>query len=90
MGMDMIREDSQMYMFPGEVMTLFNDGAVDVGHLFSSVEFMQQQQQQQQQSQSSHHLNDRQGIGIGGRVGPVTGFTGPAFLKMNAGVVNSP
>ena len=42
MGMDTIREDSQIYMFPGEMMALFSDGAVDVGQLFSSAEFMQQ------------------------------------------------
>ena len=34
--------DPQMYMFPGEMMALFNDGAVDVCQLFPSVEFMQQ------------------------------------------------
>ena len=68
-----------MYMFPGEMMALFNDGATDCGggHLFSPVEFMQQQQQQQP---SSHHQNDRQGVG--------DGASGPAFLKMN-GMVNS-
>ena len=78
MGMDMIRDDSQMYMFPGEMMALFNDGAVDVGQLLSSVEFMQQ-------PTSPHHQNDRQGAGDGA---PVTGFTSPGFLKMN-GMVNS-
>ena len=81
-GMDTIREDSQMYMFPGEMMALFNDGATDCGggHLFSPVEFMQQQQQP-----SSHHQNDRQGVGDGASV---TSLSGPAFLKMN-GMVNS-
>jgi hypothetical protein len=93
--MDMIREDSQMYMFPGEMMALFNDGAVDVGHLFSSVEYMQPQPQQQQSSIStaSHHQqNDRQGSGIGSVGGsdgtPGTGFTSSGFIKMN-GMVNS-
>lgn len=73
MGMDMLREDPQMYMFNpgGEMMGLFNDGIGDVGHVFSSVEFMQQQ-----------HQNERQGIGSDG------GFASPVFLKMN-GRVNS-
>lgn len=39
--MDMIREDAQMYMSPGEMMALFNDGSVDVGNLFSQDSFMQ-------------------------------------------------
>lgn len=80
--MDTIREDSQMYMFSSEMMALFNDGAVDVGQLFSSVEFMQQA--------SAHLQNDRQGNGVGSvRDGvPVTGFTSPTFLKMN-GMVSS-
>ena len=47
LGMDMIREDTQMYMSPGEMMSLFSDGNVDVGHLFSS-EFIQQQQNDRQ------------------------------------------
>jgi hypothetical protein len=79
MGMNMIREDSQIYMFPGEMMALFNDGAVDVGQLFSSVDFMQQ---------PPHHQNDRQGIGNVGDVGPVTGFNSSTFLKRN-GMANS-
>jgi len=62
--------DSQMYMFPGEMMALFNDGAVDVGQLFPSVEYMQQQP-------SLLHQNERQGIGSVGDGGPVTGFTSP-------------
>jgi len=78
--MDMLRGDSQMYMFPGEMMALFHDGAVDVGQLFSSVEFMQQP--------SSHHQNERQGIGSGGDSAPVAGFASPVFLKRN-GMVNS-
>jgi hypothetical protein len=76
--------DPQMYsMFPGEMMALFNDGAVDVCQLFPSVEFMQQQP-------SMNHQNDRQSIGSVGDGGPVTGFTSPTttFLKRD-GVVNS-
>ena len=73
MGMNMIREDSQIYMFPGEMMALFNDGAVDVGQLFSSVDFMHHQQ------------GERQGMG---EVGTVGGFNSSTFLKRN-GMVNS-
>ena len=73
--------DPQMYMFPGEMMALFNDGAVDVCQLFPSVEFMQQQP-------AMNHPNDRQSIGSVGEGGPVTGFTSPTFLKRD-GVVNS-
>ena len=72
--------DPQMYMFPGEMMALFNDGAVDVCQLFPSVEFIQQQ--------PLHHQNDRQGIGSVGDGGPVTGFTSPTFLKRD-GMVSS-
>ena len=72
--------DPQMYMFPGEMMALFNDGAVDVCQLFPSVEYMQQQ--------PLHHQNDRQGIGSVGDGGPVAGFTSPTFLKRD-GMVNS-
>lgn len=70
--------DPQMYsMFPGEMMALFNDGAVDVCQLFPSVEFMQQQQPS---------MNPQNGsVGDGG---PVTGFTSPTFLKRD-GIVNS-
>ena len=68
--------DPQVYMFPGEVMALFNDGAVDVCQLFPSVEYMQQQQ------------NDCQSIGNVGDGGSVTGFTSPTFLKRD-GIVNS-
>lgn len=35
MSMDMIREDPQMYMSPAEMMALFDDGGVDVAHLFA-------------------------------------------------------
>lgn len=69
--------DPQMYMFPGEMMALFNDGAVDVCQLFPSVEFMQQQP-------SLHHQNQ----GIVGDNGPVAGFTSSTFLKRD-GIVNS-
>ncbi|TFK36196.1 fungal-specific transcription factor domain-containing protein [Crucibulum laeve] len=83
MGMDMIREDPQMYMSPGEMMAFFNDGGVDVGHLFSS-DFIQPQQ-------SQHALPpDRHG---GGNNVSVSGssFGSPAFLKMNGhGLATSP
>jgi hypothetical protein len=36
MSMDMIREDPEMYMPPGEMLTLFDEGGVDVAHLFAS------------------------------------------------------
>ena len=83
--------DPQMYsMFPGEMMALFNDGAVvDVCQLFPSVEFLQQQQQ----SSMSHQMqSDRQSIGEGGPGGgggSVTGFTSPTFLNKRDGIVNS-
>jgi hypothetical protein len=66
--------DPQMYMFPGEMMALFNDGAVDVCQLFPSVEFMQQ-------PPTMNH-NDRQSIGpVGGDVTGFTTSTNPTFLK---------
>ena len=74
--------DPQIYMFPGEMMALFNDGAVDVCQLFPSVEFMQQQP-------SLNHQNERHCVvGNVGDGGPVTGFTSPSFLKRD-GIVNS-
>jgi hypothetical protein len=36
MSMDMIREDPDMYMPPAEMLALFDEGGVDVAHLFSS------------------------------------------------------
>lgn len=36
MGMDMIREDSEMYMPASDMLALFDEGGVDVAHLFSS------------------------------------------------------
>lgn len=50
MGMDMIREDPEMYMPAPDMLALFDEGGVDVAHLFSS-----------QYLQSQHHgggLND--------------------------------
>jgi len=75
--------DPQMYMFPGEMMALFNDGAVDVCQLFPSVEFMQQPP-----SMNHQNNNDRGSCGPVCDGGPVTGFatTNPTFLK---GIVNS-
>ncbi|TFK19760.1 nuclear protein [Coprinopsis marcescibilis] len=57
MGMDMIREDTQMYMSPGEMMAFFNDGNVDVNHLFSADAFLQAQG-----STQSHRT--AQGVGV--------------------------
>jgi hypothetical protein len=48
MGMELVRQDPQMYMSPDEVMAMFNDGAVDVASLFPP-EFPPQQQPQQQE-----------------------------------------
>jgi hypothetical protein len=52
--MDMIREDTPMYMSSSEMMAFFNDGSVDVNHLFSPDAFLQAQSQStgQQQQQS--------------------------------------
>jgi hypothetical protein len=36
MGMDMIREDPEMYMSSPDMLALFDEGGVDVAHLFSS------------------------------------------------------
>ena len=36
MGMDMIREDPEMYMPHADMLALFDEGGVDVAHLFSS------------------------------------------------------
>jgi hypothetical protein len=57
----MMREDPQMYM-SHEMMALFNDGSVDVQHLFSS-EFPQPhpQAQQRQQQPSRHQMGNRAG-----------------------------
>ncbi|KAF4609485.1 hypothetical protein D9613_012329 [Agrocybe pediades] len=71
-GMDMMRDDSQMYM-THEMMALFNDGGVDVQHLFPS-EFMQQQQQQQQsQSQPQHGQQAAHKFDKSGNDGPTPG-----------------
>lgn len=46
MAMDMIREDTPMYLSSNEMMAFFNDGGVggvDVNHLFSADTFLQQQ-----------------------------------------------
>lgn len=42
LGMDIIREDTSMYM-NSDMMAFFADGGVDVNHLFSSDTFLQQQ-----------------------------------------------
>ncbi|KAH9476291.1 ABC-transporter-regulating transcription factor [Psilocybe cubensis] len=86
-GMEMMRDDSHMYMSQ-EMMALFNDGGVDVQHLFSS-DFMQpispqQAQQQQQQQQQQHHIGNGNDSST-----PSAGFAGPNFLKMN-GLATSP
>lgn len=53
MGMDIIREDPQMYMSPAEMMALFDDG-VDVAHLFSPG-FMGHPHQNSQQGSPLNH-----------------------------------
>lgn len=83
----MMREDPQMYM-SHEMMALFNDGSVDVQHLFSS-EFLQPHPQAQQQQQHHQTTGDRTGNGAAGNTPSGAGFAGPAFLKMN-GLANSP
>jgi len=86
--MDMMRDDSQMYM-SHEMMALFNDGGVDVQHLFSS-DFMQQPQPQAQHGQTQqqhHHQNDSRN-GTDGST-PVSSYVSPGFLKMN-GLATSP
>lgn len=50
MGFDMIREDSQMYISPSDMMGLFDDG-VDVQQLFGSAFLAQQPQSQSRSSQ---------------------------------------
>ena len=82
----MMREDPQMYM-SHEMMALFNDGSVDVQHLFSS-EFLQPHPQAQQQ-QSHLQTGDRPGNGPAVNTPSGAGFANPAFLKMN-GLANSP
>jgi len=85
----MMRDDPQMYM-SHDMISLFNDGSVDVQNLFSS-EFLQPhpQAQTQQQQQSHHQAGDRPGNGTAANTPSGAGFAGPAFLKMN-GMVNSP
>ena len=50
--MDMIREDTPMYMSSSEMMAFFGDGPVDVNHLFSPDSFLQSQSAGQAQQQS--------------------------------------
>jgi hypothetical protein len=57
LGMDVLRDDPQMYMSPGEVMAFFNDGSMDVSHLFSADAFLQAHSPTQ-----SHHQTSSQGL----------------------------
>ncbi|KAF9002487.1 fungal-specific transcription factor domain-containing protein [Cyathus striatus] len=79
--MELIREDQQMYMSP-DMMALFNDGGVDVGHLFSPDYNMQQQQGQGPPTDRQGGVNPTHGAS------PAS-FGSPAFLKMN-GLATSP
>ncbi|KAF5370920.1 hypothetical protein D9615_009818 [Tricholomella constricta] len=83
MGMDMIREDTQMYMSPTDMMALFDDG-VDVQHLFSGGFMPQAQQQSQQQQQQQSHGPHMSPMNSSGDT-----FDNPGFLKRN-GLVTSP
>jgi len=92
LGMDsLMREDPSMYM-SHEMMALFNDGGVDVQHLFAP-EFMHPQPQQQQaQQQQLHHQSDLPGnptTTSNNHTTPSTSFANPTFLKRN-GLATSP
>ncbi|KDR79374.1 hypothetical protein GALMADRAFT_243404 [Galerina marginata CBS 339.88] len=91
LGMDtLMREDPSMYM-SHEMMALFNDGGVDVQHLFSP-EFMHLQPQQTTQQQQLHHQSDipgSAGASSNNQTTPGTSFASPSFLKRN-GLATSP
>ena len=76
MSMDMIREDPEMYMSP-DMMALFDDGGVNVAHLFSS-QFMPAQGHQPQHQGGS-------GLNAGGEA-----YGNAAFVKHSNGLVTSP
>jgi len=59
MGMDMIREDAQMYMSPNDMMAFFGDSSVDVNHLFSADAFLQNQ------TPTLHHHPPPGSVGVG-------------------------
>lgn len=91
MGMDILREDAQMYMSHGGMMALFADGGVDVNHLFSpdfSLPSQQQTQPSQQPQQPQQPTSDRQSGGNPIASG-AAGFASSAFMKMN-GLTTSP
>ncbi|GLB40905.1 putative fungal specific transcription factor [Lyophyllum shimeji] len=83
-GMDMIREDPQMYMSPADMMALFDDG-VDVQQLFSGGFGISQTQQHQHQQQHSQSRLQGSPLASGG---DVDGFD-TRFLEHN-GLANSP
>lgn len=95
--MDMIREDPQLYMSHGDMMALFNDGGVDVNHLFSSdfnmptasAQHPQQGSGSQQTQPPSSSVGDRQNGGGNVIASGAPGYTSPAFMKMN-GLATSP
>lgn len=73
MGMDMIREDHEMYMSQ-DMLALFDEGGVDVAHLFSS-QFM---------TPSPHPLGPHHAVRLSS-----DGYINPAYMKHN-GLVTSP
>ncbi|KAG2004857.1 nuclear protein [Coprinopsis cinerea AmutBmut pab1-1] len=94
MRMDMIREDTQMYMSPGDMMAFFNDGGVDVNHLFSADAFLQQSPQSHHTPQGAQVSPQTTGsIGQPQQPPPPGGGTQPGqqsgFMKMT-GLVTSP
>ncbi|KAF9449160.1 hypothetical protein P691DRAFT_812963 [Macrolepiota fuliginosa MF-IS2] len=96
MGMDMIREDSQMYM-SHDMMALFNDGSVDVNHLFSTdfnlsggpAQHQQQPPGSQRVQQPPPSAGDRQSTSGNVINSSAPGYTSPVFMKMN-GLTTSP
>ncbi|PPQ74836.1 hypothetical protein CVT24_003660 [Panaeolus cyanescens] len=90
MGMDMIREDPQMYMsMSQDVMSLFDGGSMDVNHLFSP-DFMHThpagtngQSGRTQSQQTGHHSSERGGPSDAA-AGSAPSFNSPGhgFLKM--------
>ncbi|KAF6742567.1 fungal-specific transcription factor domain-containing protein [Ephemerocybe angulata] len=85
MAVDMIREDSAMYMSNSEMMAFFgNEGAVDMNHLFSTDAFLQQQQ-----PRASAASPTSGAANAGQPQASSQGGTTPGYLKM-AGLVTSP
>lgn len=97
MGMDMIQEDTQLYMSHGDMMALFSDGGVDVNHLFSSdfnmpatpTQHQQQAPGSQPTQQPPPSAADRQSGGGNVIASGAPGYTSPGYMKMN-GISTSP